>query len=508
VLASLALIEFRRIECSARLVDETHTSFRNPRTAALENCPPAGLKGQSGGVDVNTMSSVAPSTKLSVDASRARTMERIQKLIVAMIVGFGTLAMLGRAITLVRLLNQPGTCVGDFSAFVNGWHIARTGGRGLYDVAVQARGFEHTTCTNWGENFPLFVNPPHVALLGWPLGHSSMIVSYIVWALITFACATFVLVGANRYLKTWSRTARALFTFAVISSPVLTHLGYLGALSFFVAGGTMTLMQVLATPMPVVATPSATNPEKSPARRSISRSNRHQWFAAIGMAAVSIKPQYFLFFAAALVGLRLWQIIVRTGAIMTVLFVAPSLIFGWDTWPKYLSMLSAYTSRDGKNGLDIHSMVNIRSVFAHVFGSGPTADSAATIVFIAGVGGVGYLAHRAFISNLHHAGITMLFSLVSTLAVIASPHTNVQDIVVAIPAIAVALRFSPPLVRSVLVGLGLAMTVNGPRAHANSARLFAFSVTVVLVVLTVSELRATSAPRQPKLGSTPQPTTK
>ncbi len=420
--------------------------------------------------------SATPSNRFAADGLPFRL---VRQTFLSLIVGLGTINMLGRLVTLVRALRQPGTCVGDFSAFLNGWRIARSSaGQGLYDIAVQARGFDKTICTNWGRDFPMFVNPPHVALMGWPLGHSTLLGAYTVWAILSIACAAIVILGASRYLSDWNTPNRCVFAVAIVSSPVVMHLAYLGALSFLVSAGVMATIWVVAPPRPL----------REHLSKLPSTTTRKQWVASFGMAAISIKPQYFLFFLAALIGMRLWGIVFRMTFVMSVVVLAPSLAFGWDTWPKYVSLLSAYAGRDGRNGLDVRSMINIRSILVH-FLSGTSADSTATVFLGIAVIGVGLVSHGAVRSQLSATGRSLLLATVTFLAVIASPHTNVQDLVVAVPAIAIVLFHAPKMLRNTVIGLGFLMTVMGPAVHADSVRLFAFFTTFVLLWTTQQQLR-------------------
>ncbi len=450
-------------------------------------------------VDVRPMSSVASIHRLRLEPARAPRL--LARIVAGELVLSGIFETIRRLNYLVRRVQVPGVRVGDFSAFLNGWHLARYQPSGLYSAAAQAASIHSATGVAWSkQDFPLFVNPPQVALFGWPLGGTALVPAFFTLLFLSTICALVTVGGSIRYLapqhtghgqkaaeardtppsdagvvrgsRFASRIDRILVVGAIATTPAVMHVAYIGALTFFVAVGAVAVFYSVSSPGSAAAKSGVVSP----------------WVGAFGLLLISSKPQYVLFCFAALLGLRCWDIIVRGGALLILSVLASSLVLGWDTWPRFFSLLSGYATNDGQNGLTVRYMVNVRGILTRLIGGGSVANSLATAFFAIALLGVAFAAHLVYKSRTDRRAHLVVLALAVALSVFASPHTNVQDVLVAIPAFIIALRYAP---RSFAVATGVSgvwLLVRGPLPDMPSTALSVVTLVCALIATVKSQI--------------------
>ncbi len=397
----------------------------------------------------------------------------------------GLLNTMAGLLKLARSIAKPGVRVGDFSAFLNGWHLARSGSSTIYDVTAQANTISQRSGARWAsEEFPLFVNPPHVALMGWPLGNSSLPFAFGIMALVSVAALVILSTWVWLATRPLRRVDRVLSVGAVLSTPALLYSFRLGSFALIVAAGVVTVASSAAQ---VLAHPGVASARSSAC---------WAWVGAVGVVAISIKPQYLVVIAAALLGLRAWPILGRATILLGVLTAAATALLGWRVWGDYLHLLESYSAMSGRHGLDVTTMINVRSVLARTFGVGTAVDQVATVLWVASAVAI-FVAVRRLANrqpNRHPsqfcpAATTVIVCVSAAVAAVMSPHANVQDVLIAAPAAVCLIAYRPSsihrihnachvMVRVVVTLAPVVALVNGPLPNARTLAATAFVIAI------------------------------
>ena len=325
----------------------------------------------------------------------------------ALAIGFG--------ITFVRnVLTPTGIVATDFTVFWTGWWLILHGhAQALYDAAAQ---LEVQQSLMGGMHFQgglmAFLNPPHAALAGTPFGwladHAGERIAFLVWTALNLA----LLIALDRWLReelgATAGSARWVMTSALVGFYPVFQTINIGQTSLLLAVAALGLHRAVKGSRPLAG--------------------------ATWLLALTIKPQMVPPVLVFLIARRSWRLLGYSTAMLALAGAITAWVLRPTIWLEYASHLGTLEHFFG-SGTPVH-MLNLRGTLTRAFGASaqPAIDTVAYALWIAATLLVGVLfAYR----RIHETQDTRpAYTLAVAVALLASPHLFVQDVVVwAVPLV-------------------------------------------------------------------------
>lgn len=313
-----------------------------------------------------------------------------------------------------------GTTYRDSLQFYTGGSLLRMGQpHRLYDLEAQ-RALQNVLFQKELEprivwDFLLFVSLPFVALALAPLTHLDLPTFYLLTGIANWALLALLLVALLHLARSWPEPRRlALLVLALLWFPV----------SWNIIWGQVSFLLALAFTLALLALRS-----------------HHQTLAGLALALLWVKPQYVPLLLPCLLLARQWRAAAAFAAASALLLLLSWAIVGTEGLLSYIHLLRHIESMGFAYAMFPKDYHTLGGFMLRLFGlQGPpwlllSALLAAGLLVTIGQRG------------LHGPG----YALMVLTAVLVSPHTNLQDLVVLLPVIALGgqvLRARPALLAS------------------------------------------------------------
>jgi hypothetical protein len=420
-----------------------------------------------------------------------RALSRLQT-IIALIVG----CVLGAPT--ITGLRKPAFDASDFGAF---WRAGewRRGGPSLYPMSSFGLGEP--------EPFRGYLNPPHVAVLFRPFATMNLQMATHVWLAINGILLAAVLA---MLMKTMNR-GRLVTGAMVLGSP---------ALAATLVNGTMTLIVVVGLFMvvwPMITTNNTTHNTTHDKTHDTTQGTtrtvsvwQSSWMPALGLALMSVKPQYAVLPCVALLCAKQWKVLGTSAALVAIWVVISLPATGLQSWSDYTPFLGEYTRRADLWAVTPQDwwlptqMVNLRGMLLKLFGMANIglANLLATLGLLAIAGVVCALITKArTIRATRAAWVTVIL-----LTVFGAQHSNVSDALVLVVAVPLALRCWPEHATKTLwlsIGFGIALAFGNPSGVTVSLPWSALALTGLIGVALRAVVLAQQHPEQQTTGGAP-----
>jgi glycosyl transferase family 87 len=314
-----------------------------------------------------------------------------------------------------RVLTPDGVIDSDFTVFRSAWWLILHGqGASVYDASTQ-RAAQHLLMggREFAGGLMSFLNPPHAALAGVPLGwiadHAGAGVAFALWAIVNVLLLVRLdylvrnLLGVDRGEPRW------MVTFAILAFYPVFYTISIGQLSLLLAVGAIELL------------------------RAVERG--HAPAAAAWLMVLSIKPQLLPPLVVLLAIRGCWQTLRWAAAFGTVLVVLSTMALGRAIWIDYLDNLHGLEQFFAA-GTPVY-MMNVRGMLTRLLAPGVSANAiylASVAAWVAAMVMVAILLVRgraAGDGDLHAD-----FALTLAVALFFNPHLFPQDTVIWIVVLA------------------------------------------------------------------------
>jgi len=319
------------------------------------------------------------------------------------------------------VLRPTGVVATDFTVFWTAWWMVLHGrGRALYEAAAQREAQHHLMGTlSFEGGLMAFLNPPHVALAGTPLGwladRAGEPVAFAVWAAVSLLLLLRLdalvrsLVAAPRGLP------RATVTTAILAFYPCLYSIAIGQISILLAVAALELSRALERQRPGAAAAWAT--------------------------VLSAKPQLLVPVLVFLAARRRWDVLARVAAIGGALIAVTAAVLGPAIWLDWLRSLRSL-ERFFASGTPIF-MMNLRGSLTRLFGAAH-ADTVYAVALGAWAAAMGALAlallgRRAAGVGDGRAEQRGELGAALALGLLLCPHLFAQDAVMWIAALALYL---------------------------------------------------------------------
>jgi hypothetical protein len=314
----------------------------------------------------------------------------------------------GFALAFVRILTVPGAVMAtDFTVFWTAWSLILHGPASvLYSATAQ---LATQQVLLGGDHFEgglmAFVNPPHVALAGVPLGwladHAGERAAFVAWTAVNLA----LLATLDRYLRNeWDATPRDRW---VLSSALVAFY------PVFCAFGNAQTSILLA--LAVLGLYRAVEQSRALA-------------AAGWLVVISIKPQLLPMLVIYLIARRCWRAIAWSAIMFAAVAVLTAAVLGPSIWFQYLVQLP-HLERFWGTGTPEY-MLNVRGILTRIMGTGAqdSIDAIAYAVWVSAMLLVAILLVHRRVERTHDA--RSAYAFVVAVGLLSNPHLFIQDAVI------------------------------------------------------------------------------
>jgi hypothetical protein len=332
----------------------------------------------------------------------------------------------------------------DYRAFYTAYRLLDAGRSDeLYDFATQR--VEQTThvrtalrpaSSDWAragtpghprllpeKNFLPFVNPPHVALVGMPLGWLSLRAGYAVFSVLSIA----ILGAALAVLLPIAapRGTRDRLTFVVAS------LG-MAPVGFALLQGAWSPVLTLGMALAVLAW----------------REDRPLLMAA-ATPMLMTKPQHGVLFVVALLTMRRWRLVAAMIGAGLATVAATAAVLGPSVWSHYARATASYAGVNDRYGVNSHHMVNVRGLVGRVTGSATAGATASRVALAIGVVTT-VAAWHAFrrrspdVAGTCRVAERQLLAATLVLGALTSVHAHTHDLLLLLVPLALVLGLRMP----------------------------------------------------------------
>gem|GEM_PF-4010113 len=300
----------------------------------------------------------------------------------------------------------------DYVAFYSAGKIVLSDTRAqIYQFATQLAAYNKTLTESLGakisvDHIPLGQSVPWFFAMLAPFSLMPILVSYIAWCLTGLALSGFWLwkiLRQNGYTTLFS----VLFLLGVAGSYPYEHLMDDGQNSAFILAALAFML--------------------------------YNWFkgnhiaCGIGLALMSIKPQYAVFLVIPAIAMRRWTVLVSAAASGTILLIGSALIFGVKTLIDYPALLHQTEKTDP--AVFPTWMVSIRGPLSILMDL-DLALNISTITFaIAFLAMLGFWLR--FVAKGSPIKVRVAIAITLLVCMLASPHTHIYDLVIFAAAVAV-----------------------------------------------------------------------
>lgn len=300
----------------------------------------------------------------------------------------------------------------DYVAFYSAGKIVLSDTRAqIYQFATQLAAYNKTLAESLGakisvDHIPLGQSVPWFFAMLAPFSLMPILVSYIAWCLTGLALSGFWLwkiLKQNGYTTLFS----ALFLLGVAGSYPYEHLMDDGQNSAFILAALAFMLY------------------------SWLRGN--DFACGIGLALMSIKPQYAVFLVIPAIAMRRWKVLVSAAASGAVLLIASALIFGVKTLVDYPALLHQTEKTDP--AVFPTWMVSIRGPLSILMDL-DLALNISTITFaLAFLALLGFWLR--FVAKGSQTKIRIAIAITLLVCMLTSPHTHIYDLVIFAAAVAI-----------------------------------------------------------------------
>lgn len=300
----------------------------------------------------------------------------------------------------------------DYVAFYSAGKIVLSDARAqIYQFATQLAAYNKTLTESLGakisvDHIPLGQSVPWFFAMLAPFSLMPILISYIAWCLAGMSLSGFWLwkiLRQNGYTSLFS----ALFLLGVAGSYPYEHLMDDGQNSAFILAALAFML--------------------------------YSWFrgnhiaSGVGLALVSIKPQYAVFLLIPVIAMGRWKVLASAAVTGSVLVIVSALIFGIKTLIEYPALLHQTEKSDP--AVFPTWMVSIRGPLSILMDL-DLALNISTIMFaIAFLIMLGFWLR--FVSKASQNKIRIAMAITLLVCMLASPHTHIYDLVIFAAAVAV-----------------------------------------------------------------------
>lgn len=299
----------------------------------------------------------------------------------------------------------------DFTSFYTGFYLVRVGeGANLYNAAIQSI---YQQQFMGGITFEggvlLFPNPPFVAIIFSPISYLRLDAAFYLWTLLQLALLIWILFRLNQLFSHWDRKERIILVITILAFWPLTYNFLLGQFSLLLLVSFLQMYMALK--------------------------NSKQIHAGLWMVLLAIKPQTLLIPGMMTLNKKYWRVALTAVIAGILLFIATSLIIGFQTWLGYIQSLKALGSYFGEFGVTPSSEYTLRGVLSIIMGKtqGNLTNIISAIILVVGMLGVWILWMRN--TSLSNTKFSLFFAFTVALSVFLNLHLNPHDsLVLVVPA--------------------------------------------------------------------------
>jgi hypothetical protein len=299
----------------------------------------------------------------------------------------------------------------DFSVFWTAWWLILHGqGAHLYDQAAQRAAQHHVMGgLEFEGGLMAFLNPPHAALAGVPLGwladHAGERAALAVWMAANLALVGWLVHLVHETLALDQPRQRWAATLVVLGFYPVLYTVSVGQLSIVLAVAAFQLYRATERDTP--------------------------WAAAAWLMMFSIKPQLLPPLLAFLVARRHWTVLARAVAMAVAIVALTALALGPSIWPDYVRGVHGLERFFG-TGTPAY-MMNLRGLLTRLLGSAAAPErvyAAAAAAWLLSSAALGLALSR------RPGDARGDYALALAVALLFSPHLFAQDAVLWVSALA------------------------------------------------------------------------
>lgn len=333
-------------------------------------------------------------------------------------------------VQVIRRLFVRGISVEDTMTWWGAWSVVLDGrGRSVYQPAAQmAAQRRWIWVANPSDVAAWAFPPPHTFLFSplavmspWALYATLTVVSAVVWILTVRSMARW----ARGRGDAWSVDAVALFAAAALAfSPAMGAIRY-GSFSILVVAALWQVLRLVESP---------------------DRSWRRTVRAALWLAIAALKPQMVILTGLGLLRRRVKTAVVAA-ALLSMVTVLICSVVGWGLLNDWFAINRSITQKSA--GAAVDRMWTFRGVLTRAFGPGPNATIVWQLVFVATLGCLAVLWHRAASADR----FLTAFAASLALQCFGFPYQSSYDAVLLVPAVLLAVevgRRVAPLLAQIL----------------------------------------------------------
>jgi hypothetical protein len=312
------------------------------------------------------------------------------------------------------LLDPASLAASDFTVFWSAWWLILHGrGRALYDEAAQ-RAAQHLLMGGhpFEGGLMAFLNPPHAALAGVPLGwladHAGERAAFAIWAAVNLALLVRLDVRLRGLLGAGGGRARAVVTVALCAFYPVLYTISVGQLSLLLAVAALELPRCLEARRPRAA--------------------------AGWLLALSVKPQLLAPVLVLLAARRRWAVLAHAAALGAAVAAVTALVLGPRIWLDYVRSVGGLERFFGTGTPDY--MMNLRGAITRLAGGAASPDSVYVAAAAAWLAALAALAMALVRRTARAADARADLALTLAVGLLFCPHLFVQDAVLWVGALA------------------------------------------------------------------------
>jgi glycosyl transferase family 87 len=338
-------------------------------------------------------------------ALSARRRSLCQRALIAVNAG---LALGFAAVGLQRLVTPDAVTATDFTVFWTGWSLILHGPvSGLYDEAAQRATQQWLMGGRFFEGGLMsFLNPPHAALAGVPIGWlADRLGEQAAFAIWTGANLAVLCMLVRSLCDEWGASPRQHQW--MLTSALLAFYPVFCALSV----GQTSILLALAV-LGVYRAAKASSP----------------WTGGAWLLILSIKPQLLPMVVLYLAARRCWRLLGYASGMLAVTAGMTALALGPTIWLDYVRHLGTLEHFWG-TGTPVY-MLNVRGMLTRTIGSSSHAgiDAVSYAIWLAALVLVGLVLVRRRIDERHDARPAYAFAI--AVALLSNPHLFMHDAVI------------------------------------------------------------------------------
>ncbi len=306
----------------------------------------------------------------------------------------------------------------DFTAYRTAWELMLKTPHSLYDLSAQTAVQRALVPGKFANGLLVFNYPPFAATLFGGLGALPHTVAYLVWGGLNLGLLAAIVWQLRPIWLGWSPATKRASMLALLAFGPLTMAFVQGAFSLWIALGVVGFVVGL-------------------------RESR-DFSAGVWLGLVSFKPQYLPLFIVFAVAARRWRAVAGAATAGLVLIASSVPFVGIEGWQGFFSTLRSFSVNGNRSNARSEMMWNVRGLATRLFeGHGLSVPSEAALEAA---------RHDRIISII--SSLVLVAAMIATarvarrwplraslpltvlLAVVASPHTHIHDVVIVVAAAA------------------------------------------------------------------------